>query len=108
MDGRDEGPCRPPFCRRIGGRGQDHQQRLDGLESGIAGVLVRLSELELARPSGLRPVFTNGEVERLMRAAHRMRRLGDGATFDGRATDVAVEIARDKDGSVVVFPALPA
>jgi hypothetical protein len=84
------------------------QQRLDELESGIAGVLVRLSALELARPNGLRPVFTQSEVDRLMRAAHRIHQLGDGITVDNRTTDVAIEIARDKDGSVVVFPALAA
>ncbi|WP_103542338.1 hypothetical protein [Streptomyces sp. SM1] len=84
------------------------QQRLDELESDIAGVLVRLSTLELARPQGLRPVFTTAEVDRLMRAAHRIRRLGDGAVLDGRATDVAIEIARDEDGSVLVFPAMAA
>ncbi|MGW0567283.1 hypothetical protein [Streptomyces tauricus] len=84
------------------------QQRLDELESGIAGVLVRLSALELARPNGLRPVFTTGEVDRLMRAAHRIRRLGDGVADNSHRTDVAVEIARDRDGSVLVFPALPA
>ncbi|WP_405632808.1 hypothetical protein [Streptomyces sp. NBC_01174] len=83
------------------------QQRLDELESGIAGVLVSLSALELARPNGLRPVFTPGEVDRLMRATHRIHQLGDGITVNSRATDVAIEIARDKDGSVVVFPALP-
>ncbi len=83
------------------------QQRLDELESSIAGVLVRLSTLELARPSGLRPVFTTAEVDRLMRAAHRIRRLGDGVAADNHTTDVAIEIARDEDGSVVVFPALP-
>lgn len=84
------------------------QQRLDELESGIAGVLIRLSALELARPNGLRPVFTPGEVDRLMRATHRIHQLGDGATVDSRPTDVAIEIARNRDGSVVVFPALPA
>ncbi|MFE6554224.1 hypothetical protein ACFVHS_38395 [Streptomyces sp. NPDC057746] len=84
------------------------QQRLDDLESGIAGVLVRLSTLELARPSGLLPVFTTSEVDRLLSAAHRIHRLGDGVTVNGRTTEVAIEIARDKDGSVVVFPALPA
>lgn len=84
------------------------QRRLDALESGIAGVLVRLSAPELARPQGLLPVFTTGEVDRLMRAAHRIRRLGDGVAVNGRAADVAIEIVRDKDGSVVVFPALPA
>ncbi|MFJ9173872.1 hypothetical protein [Streptomyces sp. NPDC102360] len=84
------------------------QQRLDTLESGIAAVLIRLSALELARPSGLRPVFTTGEVDRLMRVAHRIRQLGDGVMVNGPTTDVAIEIARDRDGSVVVFPALPA
>ncbi|MGW6644279.1 hypothetical protein [Streptomyces iakyrus] len=84
------------------------QQRLDALESSIAGVLVRLSGLELARTNGLRPVFTTAEVDRLMRAAHRIHQLGDGVVVDSRATDVAIEIARDDDGSVVVFPALPA
>ncbi|MFI1188306.1 hypothetical protein [Streptomyces californicus] len=84
------------------------QQRLDELESGIAGVLLRLSALELARPNGLRPVFMPGEVDGLMRAAHRINRLGDGVTVNSRATDVTIEIARNRDGSVVVFPALPA
>ncbi|MFH9294580.1 hypothetical protein [Streptomyces sp. NPDC017520] len=85
------------------------QQRLDDLESSIAGVLVRLSALELARPSGLRaPVFTTGEVDRLMSATHRIHQLGRGVTVNRRTTDVAIAIARDKDGSVVVFPASPA
>ncbi|MGN9761073.1 hypothetical protein [Streptomyces sp. SD31] len=83
------------------------QQRLDELESGIAAVLVRLSALELARPNGLRPVFTTGEVDRLMSAAHRIHQLGAGVSVSGRPMDVAIEIARDKDGSVTVFPALP-
>ncbi|WP_411104685.1 hypothetical protein [Streptomyces sp. cmx-4-9] len=83
------------------------QQRLDALESSIAGVLIRLSALELARPTGRRPVFTTGEVDRLLGAAHRIHQLGDGVTVTGRMADVAIEIARDKDGSVVVFPALP-
>lgn len=83
-------------------------QRLNELESGIAGVLERLSALELARPSGLRPVFTTGEVERLMRSANLIHKLGDGGMVNDRTTDVAIEIARDRDGSVVVFPAVPA
>ncbi|MCX4427215.1 hypothetical protein [Streptomyces mirabilis] len=83
------------------------QQRLDELESSIAGVLVHLSALELAGPQGWRPVFTTDEVDRLMRAADRIRKLGDGVMVNSRTTDVAIEIARDKDGSVVVFPALP-
>ncbi|MGC9379957.1 hypothetical protein [Streptomyces sp. MH13] len=84
------------------------EQRLDELESGIASVLVRLSTLELARPNSKRPLLTTGEVDRLLRAAYQLRRLGDGVALNGRPTDVAIEIARDRDGSVVVFPALPA
>ncbi|MDN3267282.1 hypothetical protein [Streptomyces sp. MA15] len=87
---------------------KDDERRLDELESGIAGVLLRLSTLELARPSSKRPVFTTGEVDRLLRAAHQIRRLGDGVARNGRPTDVVIEIVRDRDGSVVVFPALPA
>lgn len=87
---------------------KDDERRLDELESGIAEVLVRLSTLELARPSSKRPVLTNGEVDRLLRVAYRLRSLGDGVALNGRPTDVAIEIARDRDGSVVVFPALPA
>ncbi|WP_086824980.1 hypothetical protein [Streptomyces sp. NRRL B-24572] len=84
------------------------QQRLDELESSIAGVLERLSVLELARSSSLVPLMHIGDVDRLLRAANRIRRLGDEVAADHRATDVAIEIARNKDGSVVVFPALPA
>ncbi|MFE1327094.1 hypothetical protein [Streptomyces sp. NPDC058741] len=87
---------------------KDDERRLDELESGIAGVLVRLSTLELARPNSKRPVFTTGEVDRLLRATYQIRRLGDGVARNGRPTDVAIEIARERDGSVVVFPALPA
>lgn len=99
----DPGNLFESFTRTL----KDDQKRLDELESGLAGVLVRLSTPELARPQGLRPVFTTAEVDRLMRAAHRFRRLGDGVVVDVRATDVAIDIARNEDGSVLVFPALP-
>ncbi len=85
------------------------QQRLDRLESNITQVLVRLSTVELIRPKGLRaPVFMSGEVDRLMRTAHRLHELGEGISTDDRPTDVAIEIAQEEDGSLVVFPAVPA
>lgn len=37
-----------------------------------------------------------------------MRELGDRVNTSGRQLDVAIEIARGGDGSVVVFPALTA
>lgn len=87
---------------------KDDERRLDELESGMAQVLVRLSTLELARPSSKRPVLTNGEVDRLLRATYQIRSLGDGVALNGRPADVAIEMARERDGSLVVFPALPA
>ncbi|MBT2479557.1 hypothetical protein [Streptomyces sp. ISL-94] len=84
------------------------QQRLDKLESSIAGVLERLSALELARTSSLLPLMHIGDVDRLLRAANGLHKLGDGVMVNSPTTDVAIEIARNKDGSVVVFPALPA
>lgn len=83
------------------------QERLDELETGIAGILLRLSDLELGRPQGRRaPVVTSREVDRLMSAAHRIHELGDGIEIDHRATDVAIEIVRDNDGSLLVLPAV--
>jgi tetratricopeptide (TPR) repeat protein len=85
------------------------QQRLDKLESDLASVLVRLSDLELARPRGFRaPVFTYGEVDRLMGAAHRIHALGDGVAVSNQPADVLIDIARNRDGSVIAFPARPA
>lgn len=82
------------------------QRRSDERESSIADVLVRLSTLELGRPRGWRaPVFTSLEVDRLVRAVNRIHSLSDGVTANDRATDLAIEIARNKDGSVFVLPA---
>lgn len=84
------------------------QQRLDTLESGIAGVLERLSALELSRTSSLLPLMHIGDVDRLLRVAHGLHKLGDGVVVNSPTTDVAIEIVRNKNGSLVVLPALPA
>jgi hypothetical protein len=85
------------------------QQRLDKLESGIASILVRVSALELTRPHRLKDlVVTPAEVDRLLRASHRIHELGHGVEVNNRVSDVAIEIARSRDGSLVVFPAAPA
>ena len=85
------------------------QQRLDKLESGIASVLLRVSALELTRPHRLQDlVITPGDVDRLLRASHRIHELGNGVEVNNRVSDVAIEIARSRDGSLVVFPAAPA
>ena len=84
------------------------QQRLDKLESGIASVLIRVSALELTRSHRLKDlVVTPAEVDRLLRASHRIHELGNGVEASNRVSDVAIEIARSRDGSLVVFPAAP-
>lgn len=76
------------------------------LEANIIGVLRRLSTLQLDRPHGVRDiVFSRGEVDDLLRAAYRLRELGDGLDGAERTSDVAIEMVRAGDGSVVVLPA---
>ncbi len=81
----------------------------DELESGINQVLLRLSAIEVKRDGGFRlPAFTPGEVDQLLQAAYRLRALGDGLQVSGHQDDVAIEIERNSDGSLVVFPAVAA
>ncbi|MET7426395.1 hypothetical protein [Dactylosporangium sp. NPDC005555] len=88
---------------------QDDERRVDELESGINSVLLRLSTLELKRNSGfLSIMFTQGEVDDLLKAAYRLRALGNGLNVGIHQTDVAIEIERSSDGSLVVFPAVAA
>lgn len=88
---------------------QDDERRVDELESGITSVLLRLSTLELKPSSGLRSlVWTQGDVDDLLRVAYRLRGLGDGVDHGARPSDVAIEIERSRDGSLVVFPAVAA
>ncbi|WP_320065121.1 hypothetical protein [Micromonospora sp. RTGN7] len=97
-----------PFNRFIGAL-RDDERRIDELESGIESVLLRLSTLEVKRQSGFRSmVFTQGEVDELLRAAYRLRALGDGLSVGSHQGDVAIEIERSHNGSLVVFPAAAA
>lgn len=85
------------------------QKRVTDLESGIAALLQGLSMLQLDRSHGMRDVvFTASEVDTLLRTSYRLRELGEGVSADLRPSDVAIEIARSTDGSVVVFPAIAA
>ncbi|MGW7258699.1 hypothetical protein [Streptomyces sp. NPDC054834] len=43
-----------------------------------------------------------------MRAASRIRKLDDGGMVNSRAAERGDRVARNKDGSVAVFPAQPA
>jgi len=88
---------------------QDDERRVDELESGITSILLRLSTLELKRHGGFRNImFTQGEVDNLLKAAYRLRALGDGLNMGIHQADVAIEIERSSDGSLLVFPAVAA
>ncbi|QGN48437.1 hypothetical protein GKC29_17385 [Micromonospora sp. WMMC415] len=97
-----------PFKSFIGTL-QDDERRVEELEAGLNSVLLRLSTLELKRPGGFRSImFTQGEVDDLLKAAYRLRALGDGLNVGNHRPDVAIEIERSSDGSLVVFPAVAA
>ncbi|MDQ0665375.1 hypothetical protein QFZ35_003873 [Arthrobacter ulcerisalmonis] len=87
----------------------DDGRSTDELESGINQVLLRLSALQVKRDGGFRlPAFTAGEVDQLLQASYRLRALGDGLQVSGHRDDVAIEIERKRDGSLVVFPGVAA
>lgn len=97
-----------PFKQFIGALRED-ESRIDELESGIRSTLMRLSTLELKRPGGFRsPVFTQGEVGALLNSAYRLRAFGNDLSEGAQYGDVAIEIERRRDGSLVVFPAVEA
>jgi len=89
---------------------REDERRINELESGISSVLFELSNLELKRPGGLRsPVFTQSEVGALLKASYRVRAFGNDLNNVGtNHGDVAIEIERSRDGSLVVFPAVAA
>jgi hypothetical protein len=95
-----------PFKSFVGTLSAD-ERRVDELETGINSVLLRLSTLELKRGRGFRSImFTPGEVDDLLEAVYRLRALGAGVTVGTNQADVAIEIERSSDGSIIVFPAV--
>lgn len=85
---------------------QSDERKINQLEFGILEVVRGLSNLELKRRGGVRSAFfTPGEVDDLLRAAYRLRTLSDEFGLHAGQSDVAIEIERSADGSLVVFPA---
>ncbi len=76
------------------------------LASRISTVRRQLSRLQLDRPHGLRDfVFSAGEVDDLLRLSRELRDVGDIDIAQAPA-DIAIDMVRASDGSVVVLPAL--
>jgi hypothetical protein len=94
-----------PFRAFVGSL-QDDERRVDQLESGLSSVLYRLSTLELKHRRGIQGVmFTPAQVDGLLRAAYRLRAMGDEVDTASQQSDVSIEIERSSDGSLIVFPA---
>jgi hypothetical protein len=88
---------------------RDDQERVIKLESELAELKLGLSRLRLDRSHGVMDfTFSIGEVDQLLRTAYLMRELGDGIDASPRQSDIAIEIVRNSDESVVVFPAFAA
>ena len=85
------------------------KQRILELESGMTNVLEKLSQIELTRSRGWadKHLLTAGQADQLLNVAYKLRGLSDDVASDEN-TDMAIEIAQDRDGSIVVFPATPA
>lgn len=97
-----------PFARFIEEL-RDDERRVNELEQSLDSVVLRISALELKRHGGFRiPAFTPNEVDHLLHAAYRLRALGDDVATGNADTDVAIEIERNRDGSLTVFPAVAA
>jgi hypothetical protein len=65
--------------------------------------------LQVKRYGGIRSIyFSQGEVDDLLNAAYRLRAIGDEVAAYDQPSDVAIDIERKADGSILVFPALTA
>lgn len=85
------------------------ERRVRELESGLADLLKKLSQLQLMRSKRFldKHLLTSTEVDNLLSVTYKLREIGDSLPSEA-STDIAIEIARDRDGSIVVFPAAPA
>ncbi|MFC7673227.1 hypothetical protein ACFQWH_09110 [Mycolicibacterium sp. GCM10028919] len=82
-----------------------HAQEVNDIKAGLSSVLRRLSTLRVDRTHGVRDfVFSSAEVDKLLDTSYRLRALGQRAEPEGRHPDVAIDIVRSNDGSLVVLP----
>ncbi|OZC49307.1 hypothetical protein CH289_17380 [Rhodococcus sp. RS1C4] len=88
---------------------KQHDQRVVALQERISKLLLRLSSLEIDRTHGVRDfVFSSSQVDELLRTSRRVHQLKESVDSAGPQSDLAIEIARKADGSLIVLPALTA
>ena len=83
------------------------QHDIEALDRRLDGVLLRLSALQLDRSHGIRDImFSSGEVDKLLNTTRRLRDLGQTVQIAGRQSEITIDMVQEKDGSVIVFPAI--
>ena len=82
-------------------------QNLEQLIGDLDQVRTRLASLQIDRTHGtLDFSFSSGAVDKLLHTSQRLRDLGDQVSRPLGQADVAIDIVRNADGSVVVLPPL--
>lgn len=83
-----------------------HDQRVVALQERITKLLRRLSSLEIDRTHGVRDfVFSSSQVDEILQMSRRVHQLKESVDDFGPQADLAIEIARKSDGSLIVLPA---
>lgn len=81
------------------------RKSIEEMQARIMRVFARLGSIELSRPRGIRvPAFSAKEVDRLLRAQNKLHTMGYRA-LDHGAGEIAIDMIRSEDGSLVVLPA---
>lgn len=90
------------FARRL----HADQKSIDELERTISSVLLRLSTMEIRSPRRrLDSLMTRGQVDELLETTYRLRDLGTRVHVANSKDDVVIQIAKHRDGSLLVLPA---
>jgi nucleotide-binding universal stress UspA family protein len=80
--------------------------RIDELENDISEVLRSLSRVQLTSSRRVVDMMvSSGDVDKVLSASYRLRSIGDTVEASNSASDVVIDIARNRDGSLLVLPA---
>ncbi|GAA4759128.1 hypothetical protein [Gordonia alkaliphila] len=80
-------------------------QNLEKLTNDLDDVRLRLSTLQLDRSHGIRDfTFSSASVDKLLHTTQRLRALGDQVSHPLGQADVAIDMVKQADGSVIVLP----
>lgn len=83
----------------------DDGARIDQLENDIFELLRSLSRVQLTSSRRVVDMMvSSGDVDKLLSASYRLRSIGDDVETSNLAGDVAIDMVRNQDGSLLVLP----